>query len=65
MKYHFKINCDHPPKFIRLHNWVINQGWQIKIDYEWTTVIGYRDNRTVEIQFDDPQKAMLFKLTWA
>lgn len=65
MSHQFTVDCkDNTRKFIAIHNWVVSQGWVIKVDYDWTTEIGYRDDRKIIIKIHDPQKAMLFKLTW-
>ena len=51
-------------KYFHLHEWMTDNGWKIKADYEWTTVIGVYDPVKVIIVFTDPLKALLTKLTW-
>lgn len=55
---------DDTEKFIAVHNWIVQHGWQIKVDYDWTTVIGVRTPSKIIVNVHDDQNAMLFKLSW-
>lgn len=49
--------------FIDVADWCDQQGWRHYFDF-WTKLTGVNEKITMHYRFEDPQKAMMFKLAW-